>query len=125
MKAIKLITTSLLPVILLGCASTSTPPINQLLQQEPLVASELENIFIGKVFNTQVKRGRFGGFYKVAIKRDNKISIDDGRHYRNWRLEGNKVCIESCFNLYASEQTPNVYYAITDGRIDLILKPYR
>ncbi len=125
MKAIKLIPITLFSFLTLGCASSNLPSANQLLQQKPLSANELEQIFIGKVFNANVTRGRFGGRYKVEIKADNKVIIDEGRHYRNWRLEENKVCIESCFNVYASEQNPNVYYAIVDGQIDLVLKPFR
>ncbi len=125
MKAIKFIPIALLSSLILGCATSNLPPANQLQLQNPLSANQLQEVFIGKIFNANVIRGRFGGRYKVEIKEDNKVIIDEGRHYRSWRLEGDKVCIESCFNVYSSDQEPNVYYAIANDRIDLVLKPFR
>ena len=126
MKKVKrltmLLVTATLSLFILGCANTSLPPTAQILEQNPLTASQLKQIFIGKTFSANVTRGRFGGRYKAEIKSDNKVIIDDGRHYRAWRLEGNKVCIESCFLVYANEKTPNTYYAIVDNQIDLILR---
>lgn len=109
--------------LLIGCASSNVPPSEQLAQQTPLNAQELQQIFIGNSFTAVVTNGRFGGRYKVDIQHNNQVRIDDGRHYRSWQLQGNKVCIESCFHVYPSLQDNNVYYASASNGVGLIIKP--
>lgn len=107
---------------LIACASSPSIDKSKVFSQGQLTDEEIHSQIIGNNFSAQVRTGRHKGWYRVNIRSNGELVIDEGRFTRRWVVDNKQLCITPCFKFYKNPEMDNQYFAVIDDEIDVLLK---